>query len=1043
LFRYSKFKNNIQLEESMKMRNNLFLKLILVLTVLSILLSFSSFLMAQSYYSGPASSSIAGGALVSTGTIENAGYYINPGIKVRNAFWAKYNPDYIENKFDVTPPAATAGSNEIIDRILNNKNKTNLDSTAAVVIDFESLQQTGGIPPDPVMAVGPNHVIACVNTSFAIYDKAGNELFRSSAEPWFNNVVPNNDAFDPQIIYDHFEGRWVQLWTGGNLTSNSYYLISVSDDDDPMGDWYNYAFPGNKIGPTQINSWPDYPKLGYDQNAIFMSGRLWSYFPNAFWFYSQIRWVSKSELYSANGGPVNYTDIWDLRDPNNTSVSVDGPPVAAVHLDSSDVSYLVVDSPYTLSNFATLWEIQNHFTTPIITATNIPTTAAYQPLDGQQLGGGTPIDVGRRVYRAAVYQDGSIWGAENIRSVGVNNATFARYIRIDVNSKSLLEDYALGAPNFYYLYPDIIVDEFNNMVMVYTRSGLTEYAGFGYTGRKDFDPAGYLAPTTILKEGEANYVLTGSDDPRNRWGDYMGIAQDPTNRGVTWALVEYAESPSSRWGTWIGAFTHLYAASGVVRDINTQLPIEFANGEVSESGYVIQTDSTGTFKFGAPTETINLNVSAFAYQDTVVNRTLTIYNTDEFDIELLPEIESTISGQLLDSLGNGVNGELKFYADGNPYPGAYATTASDTNGNYNLTTIIGNYDIEVFPESPYAYKKITDVNLGSGGLNYDITVSPADVMLVDDDGGMDYEKYYFQDLENIGKTYHHWDVEIAGLPTSEIRSAYPNLNVIWFTGDSSSSPLTAAEHDELLDHITTGGKLFLTGQDIAEMNSGSQLTNTIGVDHVSNWNLFLILGIPGDPVSSGLVFNTSGFGGANNQTSSDILTITDSVHTAKIFHYGAGTANPAGARYANRSTGSVAVFLGFGYESINDATRRQTLLTRVFDYLNNPLTGIEDDFETNVMPKEFALNQNYPNPFNPTTTIEFSVASNTNVKIYIYNSLGQRVITLLDKEMMTGTYKTIWSGIDSNGKRLSSGVYYYQMLTESGYSSTKKLLLLK
>ena len=1025
----------------MLMRTNLFLKSIFVLTILSILLSLSSYLMAQSYYSGPASSGITGGALVSTGTIEKAGYYINPNRKVFNAFWEKYNPDYIDNKFDVTSPAAPAGSNEIIDRILNRKTMKNLDSTAAVVIDFEGVRQTNAIPPDPVIAVGPNHVIACVNTSFVIFDKAGNELFRTTATPWFNNVVSNNDAFDPQIIYDHFEGRWVQLWTGGNLTSESYYLISVSDDDDPMGDWYNYAFPGNKIGPTQINAWPDYPKLGYDQHAIFMSGRLFNYFPNAFWIYNQIRWVSKSELYNANGGPVNYTDIWDLRDPSNTNTRIDGPPVAAVHLDSSDVSYLLVDSPYTQSNFATLWEIQNHFTTPIITATNISTTAAYQPLDGQQLGGGQALDVGTRVYRAAVYRDGSIWGAANIKAVSVNNATFARYIRIDVNTKSLLEDYAIGASNYYYLYPDIIIDELNNMVMVYTRSGLTEYAGFGYTGRKDFDPVGYLAATTIIKEGEASYVQL--DGTRNRWGDYMGIAHDPVNGGVTWALVEYAASPANTWSTWISAFTHLYAASGVVKDGNTQLPIEFANIEISESGLVLETDSTGLFEFGAPTETINMNVSAFAYQDTMLNRTLTMYNPDEFDIELIPEIESIISGQLIDSLGNGVYGELKFYAEGNPYPGPYATATSDTNGNYSLTTIIGNYDIEVFPESPYAFKKITDVNLGGGGLNYNITVTPAEVMLVDDDGGKDYEKYYFQDLENIGKSYHHWDVEAAGSPTSEFRNAFPNLNIIWFTGDSSSMPLTTAEHNELLDHVSTGGKLFLTGQDIAEMNSGSQLTTTLGFDYVSNWNLFLILGIPGDVISNGLVFNTSGFGGANSQTSSDILTVTDSVHTSKIFHYGAGTANPAGVRYANRSTGSVAVFLGFGFESINDASRRQTLLTRVFDYMNNPLTGIEDDFESNVIPKEFALNQNYPNPFNPTTTIEYSVASNTNVKIYVYNSLGQRVVTLLDKEMKTGTYKTNWNGIDSNGKRLSSGVYYYQMLTGSGYSNTKKLLLLK
>ena len=68
----------------------------------------------------------------------------------------------------------------------------------------------------------------------------------------------------------------------------------------------------------------------------------------------------------------------------------------------------------------------------------------------------------------------------------------------------------------------------------------------------------------------------------------MGVAQDPVNRGVTWALVEYAASPASTWGTWIAAFTHCFCASGVVKDATTQDPIEFANVEIVESGIGIR-----------------------------------------------------------------------------------------------------------------------------------------------------------------------------------------------------------------------------------------------------------------------------------------------------------------------------------------------------------------------------------------------------------------------------------------------------------------------
>ena len=54
------------------------------------------------------------------------------------------------------------------------------------------------------------------------------------------------------------------------------------------------------------------------------------------------------------------------------------------------------------------------------------------------------------------------------------------------------------------------------------------------------------------------------------------------------------------------------------------------------------------------------SVSAFAYQDTTVTKTLTQYSPGIFDIELLPEVEATFSGQIQDSLGNGIYAELKF-----------------------------------------------------------------------------------------------------------------------------------------------------------------------------------------------------------------------------------------------------------------------------------------------------------------------------------------------------------------------------------------------
>jgi hypothetical protein len=88
-------------------------------------------------------------------------------------------------------------------------------------------------------------------------------------------------------------------------------------------------------------------------------------------------------------------------------------------------------------------------------------------------------------------------------------------------------------------------------------------------------------------------------------------------------------------------------------------------------------------------------------------------------------------------------------------------------------------------------------------------------------------------------------------------------------------------------------------------------------------------------------------------------------------------------------------------------------------------------------PKDYALYQNYPNPFNPTTTIKFALPIDSRVKLNVYNTLGQLVETLVDREMESGYHE-----VNFDAARLSSGVYLYQLQT-GNYISTQKMLLLK
>jgi hypothetical protein len=104
-------------------------------------------------------------------------------------------------------------------------------------------------------------------------------------------------------------------------------------------------------------------------------------------------------------------------------------------------------------------------------------------------------------------------------------------------------------------------------------------------------------------------------------------------------------------------------------------------------------------------------------------------------------------------------------------------------------------------------------------------------------------------------------------------------------------------------------------------------------------------------------------------------------------------------------------------------------------------TSTDINTEEESLPTKFALYPNYPNPFNPETTISFDVPEASQVRMIIYNRLGQKVRTLLDEAKRAGRYHINWNGTDDFGKKVSSGVYFYQIETEK-YNATRKMILI-
>jgi len=85
-----------------------------------------------------------------------------------------------------------------------NENGTGIEGLGT---NFQGISWTTSIPPDPVIAAGPNHVVLVVNSRLAIYTKSGSLVSQTELYNWFANVNPPGTVFDPKVIYDQHASR--------------------------------------------------------------------------------------------------------------------------------------------------------------------------------------------------------------------------------------------------------------------------------------------------------------------------------------------------------------------------------------------------------------------------------------------------------------------------------------------------------------------------------------------------------------------------------------------------------------------------------------------------------------------------------------------------------------------------------------------------------------------------------------------------------------------------------------------------------------------
>ena len=123
---------------------------------------------------------------------------------------------------------------------------------------------------------------------------------------------------------------------------------------------------------------------------------------------------------------------------------------------------------------------------------------------------------------------------------------------------------------------------------------------------------------------------------------------------------------------------------------------------------------------------------------------------------------------------------------------------------------------------------------------------------------------------------------------------------------------------------------------------------------------------------------------------------------------------------------------------------RIAAFTNVWSLYSDVFSGSIEflDVDEAQLPLEFSLEQNYPNPFNPTTNITYSIPSDNQVVVNIFNLMGEKVKTLVDGFQTSGYKTTKWDATNEQGQSVSAGLYVYS-IQAGNFNQTKKMLLLK
>ena len=409
---------------------------------------------------------------------------------------------------------------------------------------FLGLYDSGNsIPPDVNGAPGPQHLMVTLNTQVRIQSRQGADLGTVYLETFWQSL-PGSGTFDPKILYDHVEGRWIFVTCAGSSPGNSRIYMGVSASSDPASGWFLYSY----LADPQNIVWFDYPSMGFNGRWIVVSGNM---FGND--FYSTVYVFDKQAMYAGQQQP-GFT-----RFATNAGFTL----VPAITFDQDEQDIYLISSANGNQGgmgYISLFKVSGPTDAPQFEVLgNIGTPnpwAGYAGVNGDflpQLGSNALINAVDHRMQNVVLRNGKLWAVHHV-FLPANNPqrTAIQWWNLSTQGQ-IIQRGRIDDPSglMHYAFPTVAVNQFEDMMIGHNIFSSMQYASAGFSFKAHFDPPNITRLPFQYKDGLASYNKTFGSG-RNRWGDYSATMLDPLNGVDFWVLQEYAELPmgGDRWSTW-------------------------------------------------------------------------------------------------------------------------------------------------------------------------------------------------------------------------------------------------------------------------------------------------------------------------------------------------------------------------------------------------------------------------------------------------------------------------------------------------------------